>query len=128
MVTRLSAYALTHGGQRRKYGNDPTHVDGRRFDSQGEAARYQVLRILERTGHIRDLECQVSYPLVVNGIKVGIYRCDFRYYDCREAAVIVEDFKSEATITKEYKLKRKLMLACHGIEIREVMQTRKRSR
>lgn len=103
---------------RRKYGNRPGEVDGRRFDSQKEASRYGELCLLRWAGKIRDLECQPEYPLVVNGVKVGLYRGDFRYFDCETGQSVTEDVKGYRT--REYRLKRKLVKALYGIEIREV--------
>jgi hypothetical protein len=46
-----------------KYRAIPTTVDGIRFDSKREAARYGELKLLEKAGHIRGLTLQV--PLVL---------------------------------------------------------------
>lgn len=101
----------------RKYRNVPTVVDGLRFDSKGEAARWGELRLLERAGAIADLRRQVVYPLEVNGVLVAAYVADFVYLEGGET--VVEDYKSAATRTAAYRLKAKLMLACHGIRVRE---------
>lgn len=104
-----------------KYGAIPTTLDGHRFDSRAEARRYAELRLLERAGEIADLELQPAYPLVVNGVKVATYRADFRYRDVATGAVAVEDVKGgRATVTPVYRLKRRLVLALYGIEIKEV--------
>jgi hypothetical protein len=99
----------------RKFGNKPTVVDGIKFPSKKEAARWMQLKLLERAGAIRDLTRQVRYTLAVNGIKVCDYIADFVYTDGRQQ--FVEDTKGFRTA--EYKLKAKLMKACHGIEILE---------
>lgn len=99
----------------RKYGNRRTEVDGVTFDSKAEAARWQQLQLLQRAGEIRNLQRQVSYPIVVNGVKVCIYRADFVYED--ECGQVVEDVKGMKTPT--YNLKKKLMKAVHGIDILE---------
>ena len=120
MATRLSSYPGIAGRRNNKYGNKRTEVDGILFDSAAEAARYSVLKILVRTGHISNLERQKSFDLVVNDILIARYRCDFTYDDARTGEHIVEDVKSAATITPVYKLKRSLMRALHGITISEV--------
>ena len=103
---------------RGKYGNRKTVVDGITFDSAKEAARWQELSMLERGNAIHDLEYQVKYPLVVNGVKIASYVADFRYW--QEETLIVEDVKSEATRkNRAYRIKVKLMAACYGITIRE---------
>ena len=102
-----------------KYGAIRTTVDGITFDSKGESIRYQQLKLLEAAGEIRDLKRQIKYPLVVNGVKIADYVADFRYVNSDDGAVVVEDFKSKATITPVYRLKKKFMLAIYGITILE---------
>ena len=111
----------------RKYSNVRTQVDGIAFPSKREAKRYGELKLLERAGRIRNLQMQVKYPLVVNGIKVCTYIADFVYSEMQpgfdgwandeEALKVVEDCKGFRTAT--YRLKAKLLKACHGITIRE---------
>lgn len=98
---------------RSKYGNKKVEVDGIKFDSKKEAQRWGVLRLLEKAGHVQGLRRQVTFPLVVNGIKICSYRADFVY--TRNGKEVVEDAKG--FITPEFKLKQKLMAAVHGIEI-----------
>lgn len=101
--------------RRSKWRNVPTTVDGVRFDSGKEAARWSQLRIMERSGVIRDLERQVSFDLRVGGILVCRYVADFVYFE--DGVRIVEDCKGARL--REYLIKRELMLACYGIAIRE---------
>lgn len=103
--------------RRNKFGAIRTEIDGLKFDSRGEAKRYQVLRDRQTAGLISDLTTQVSYRLTVNGIKIADYRADFRY--TREGVEIVEDYKSRATITPTYRMKKRLMAAIHQIAIYE---------
>ena len=99
-----------------KYGNRKTEVDGITFDSAKEAKRYQELRLMEGKAHeIEGLLYQVRFPLTVNGVKVGTYVADFTYHD--KYGYQVEDCKGYRTPV--YKLKKLLMLAIHGITIRE---------
>jgi hypothetical protein len=103
-----------------KYGNIPTNVGGKSFGSKLEAGRYSELLILEKAGKIADLQTQVPYRIDwPGGDHICKYIADFVYTDER-GNVIVEDTKSPATVTPEYKLKKKLMRACHGIEVAEV--------
>jgi len=103
---------------RNKYGAIKTIVDGIEFPSKREAARYRELRILVKAGQIQDLRMQVKYPLVVNGVKIGRYTSDFEYEE--NGCHVVEDVKSPATKkARDYALRKKLMLAIHGIEIKE---------
>lgn len=102
-----------------KYGNIKTVVDGIKFMSKREAARYQQLKLLEKAERIRGLKLQTRYELEVNGTRICRYVSDFDYEEFEKGAwtPIVEDCKGFRT--PEYKLKAKLMLACHRIAIRE---------
>lgn len=102
--------------KRRKYNNTPTVVDGRTFDSKHEAARYQDLMTLLRAGEIRGVFCQHPFQLP-GGV---VYRADFVVLD-NDGTWHVEDAKSPATAKdKAYRLKKRQMRECLGIEIREV--------
>lgn len=103
-----------------KYRNKVTERDGHRFDSKKEADRYAALCLLETAGRVRGLNLQVQYPLTVNGSLVCKYRADFVYEELQRDgswAWVTEDVKGYKTPL--YKLKKKLMRACHGIEVRE---------
>lgn len=103
---------------RRKYHNVPTVVDGQRFASKREAARYQTLLAAQGYGAIADLETQVLYRFEVNGVKVGRYTADFRYVDVETGEVVVEDSKGKRV--RDWYRTKQLMKACHGIVVREV--------
>jgi len=103
---------------RPKYGNKKTVVNGIKFDSKWEAERYLYIKSLERAGRVKDLELQVRYNLIVNDQKICAYIADFRYKredKDGEWHEIVEDAKGVET--PEFKLKKKLMKACLGIDI-----------
>lgn len=101
-----------------KYRSCKTAVDGIVFDSKKESERYSELKLLQSCGQISNLRTQVSYPIVVNGIKVCRYVADFVYEEGGKE--VVEDTKSRFTRTNAvYRLKRQLMLAVHGISILE---------
>lgn len=102
---------------RPKYGNHRVVVDGLKFDSKREAARWRILTLCVPSGDITDLRRQVPYDLIVNGVKVGRYVADFVYRE-RDGSEVIEDAKGFKTPV--YRLKRKLMKAVHGIDIREV--------
>ncbi len=117
-----------------KYRNTKTIVDGIEFDSRKEAARYKELKLLEEAGEISNLEMQVKFVLIPTqrepdfvGVRGGIkkgkviekecsYLADFVYI--RDGEVIVEDTKGIRT--KDYIIKRKLMLYLLGIRIQEI--------
>lgn len=108
----------------RKYRNTKTVVDGITFDSKREAARWTELRLLERAGHVRDLERQVVYELAPSVKFEGARRAqpalrlivDFRYTDVRACRVVLEDVKG--VITTAFTIKRHLLKALRGLEVR----------
>lgn len=108
-----------------KYGNRKiTTPDGLTFDSAREYRRWQELKLLERAGQIQNLQRQVAYTLIpkqtdADGKTIErpcVYKADFVYTE--NGQEVVEDAKGART--KEYIIKRKLMLWQHGIVIREV--------
>jgi hypothetical protein len=109
-----------------KYRNKKFQLDGKTFDSQREARRYQELRLLLRAGVITDLQMQVPFELIPSQKICGKvverpvkYVADF-VYTTEDGLQVVEDVKSPATHTPQYILKRKLMLYRYGIRVREV--------
>ena len=107
-----------------KYRNRKTTVDGVTYDSAREARRGAELMLMERAGIIHDLCAQVVYTLIpaqrVGGKVVEHpvrYIADFVYKD-ENGQQVVEDVKGVRT--KEYVIKRKLMLWKYGIRVREV--------
>ena len=123
-----------------KYYNIKTRaLDGTVFDSHKEARRWEELLLLQRAGKISDLQRQVKYELIPaqyetyeryskKGIRLKDgarllerkveYVADFVYTDAETGETIVED--SKGMRTKDYIIKRKLLLAVHGIRIKEV--------
>ncbi len=107
-----------------KYGNKRTAAsDGKVFSSKKECARYEELLLLLRMGKITEPRCQVIYELVPkqDGERKVEYLADFVYADkdgARVGNLHVEDTKGFRT--KDYIIKRKLMLYVHGIKIEEV--------
>lgn len=101
-----------------KYGNRKlTAPDGQKFDSVKEYHRWGCLRLLERAGTISNLKRQVKYELIPKqtGERACNYVADFTYME--NGRLVVEDVKGVKT--DAYKIKKKLMLWVHGIQIRE---------
>jgi hypothetical protein len=101
--------------KKNKHGNKMTVTSFGTFHSKREADRYQCLHYQEIAGTISNLRKQVPFDLSVNGIKVCKYIADFVYL--HDGETIVED--SKGFRDSVYKLKKRLMLAIHGIEILE---------
>lgn len=107
--------------RRAKYGNRKTVVDGLKFDSKREAARWAELVLLDRAGEIRELVRQQSFSLMCDGKPLKIrskgypngrsvrYVADFTYFDVRRQKRVIED--SKGARTDVYKLKRAIMEA-----------------
>lgn len=109
-----------------KYGAKKVTYDGKTFDSQKEAQQYAELRLLERGKVIKDLRTQVRFVLIPaqrdesgKVIERAVtYVADFVYIDCKTGQTITIDTKGFKT--KDYIIKRKLMLERFGIRIKEV--------
>ena len=107
-----------------KYGNSKVEDGGRTFDSKAEHKRWQYLAMLEKAGEIKDLRCQVPFELIPaqvapdgRKIRPTVYLADF-VYRTSDGIEVVEDVKG--AVTPEFRLKRKLMLWRHGIEVKEL--------
>lgn len=110
---------------KRKYGNRKVKFGGLTFDSKLEFARYQQLKLLERAGKITGLELQPRFELIPKQRRSDgkaerscEYVADFRYTDTATGQIVIEDAKGMRT--RDYIVKRKLMLQVHGISVREV--------
>lgn len=113
------------GGKMRKYRNQKISMGDQTFDSKKEMNRFLELSLLQKAGKIKDLRCQVKFVLIpaqrdpMTGKLLErecSYVADFVYQD--GGRNVVEDTKGFRT--KEYIIKRKLMLERYGIRIREV--------
>lgn len=105
--------------RRNKFHAIKTVVDGITFDSKREAKRYQDLKLLQRAGEIQDLvvdKASLRYKLEVNGVLIGKYTGDFGYTE--KGVRILEDVKGVRT--RDYILRKKLMKALYGIDIKEI--------
>lgn len=119
-----------------KYNARQARVGSEVFDSKKEAQRFLVLKQMEREGTIHNLQRQVKFVLIpaqrepdTIGPRGGVikgktiekecsYVADF-VYDT-EQGTVVEDVKSPVTRTKDYIIKRKLMLWLNGHRIKEI--------
>lgn len=119
-----------------KYNNHKIEYDGAVFDSTKEVLRYKELSLLVSDGIISNLKRQVKYLLIPaqrepstvgprGGIRLGklleeecSYYADFVYTVNETGETVVEDTKGFKT--KDYVIKRKLMLFEYGIRIKEI--------
>ena len=123
---------------RQKYGNSKIKNTYGTFDSQLEFARFVFLSNRQKEGEISGLRRQVEYLLIPAQYGTEIrhlktkdkevrvllerpcsYIADFVYE--RNGKTIVEDCKgAKAIITETAKIKKKLLLWVHGIELRYI--------
>lgn len=119
-----------------KYHAKKVSIQGEVFDSKKEARRFLELQMLEKAGQISGLQRQKKFVLVpaqyepeTTGPRGGkikgkllerevAYYADFVYFDEEEKDFVIEDTKGVRT--KDYIIKRKLMLWLNGYQIREV--------
>ena len=118
-----------------KYKSHKTSANGVVFDSKKEYNRYIELTLLSRSGAIKGLKRQVKFELIPAQYEPDIinprgkvkkgklieravsYIADFVYTD-ENGKTVVEDTKGFRT--KDYIIKRKLLLYMHGIRIKEI--------
>lgn len=108
--------------KRRKFGNKIVETEDGRFDSKSEYRRWDYLQTLENAGEIAGLRRQIPFELRVNGMLVCKYVADFVYIDGK-GETVVEDVKG--VVTREFRIKQKLMRALHGIDVKIVKQVRR---
>ena len=102
-----------------KYHNRKTVRHGITFDSKHEADRYDELRLLLKAGEIHDLKLQQTYKLVgAQRTPTGAAVRAVTFVYTRDGKTIVEDAKGFKT--KDYIIKKKLMLERFGIWVEEV--------
>lgn len=101
--------------RRNKYGAKKVTIDGITFDSKAEARYYQRLKLLQKSGEIKEFDRQVPFELVPKYISPGTrktvravkYVVDFvvTYSDDRQEIIDVK-----GTETSVFKLKAKLFM------------------
>jgi hypothetical protein len=94
---------------------------GKVYDSKLEKEYRGKLELLKKAttekNRVVDIQEQVPYEFVINGTKVCTYLLDFKvtYADGR-----IEHIDVKGILTDVYRIKRKLLLACYGIKIKEI--------
>jgi hypothetical protein len=117
---------LTDAVVRNKYGNRKTGS----YASIKEAKRAFELQLMQQGKQIRNLKEKTRFLLIPaqytkppKAYRIAEhacnYECDFEYEEWTATGWqrVVEDCKG--VLTKEYRIKRKLMLFVHGIKVRE---------
>ena len=113
---------------RSKYYSKKVIYDGIKFDSKKEGEYYLKLKMLEKSGLIKNLELQKEYLLQdsfkINGktIRAIKYIADFVYYDTTDQKEHIVDIKgSKRTMTEAFKIKTKLFAYKYGREIEVII-------
>lgn len=105
-----------------KYRNRVTETDDGRFDSEAEYRHWCHLKVRQRVGEISDLKRQVVFELAPAVVIQGPKRPPIRYIAdmtyLEDGKTVVADVKG--AVTPEYRMKRHLMKAVHGIDIKEI--------
>lgn len=95
-----------------KFKNKRCEHEGIKFQSMLERRHY--IRLLGDT-NVKNIELQKRYDFIVNGTKLKtFYKADFRV-EYQDGTVAVIDSKGRET--SDFKIKKQLMKACHGIEV-----------
>lgn len=107
---------------RNKYGAKKIEVNGEKFDSKLEYSRWCELVMLKKAGVISELKRQVPFILAPSvkfydekrSLPPMKYISDFTYME--NGVLVVEDAKGVQT--PDFRMKRRLMITVHGIQIR----------
>ena len=108
-----------------KYNNKKTKIDDLTFDSRKEAREYLRLKALQDRGDITGLRLHVKFDFKINdeylryvdSKRVIKYVADFEYFDLYGSRKIVD---VKGVKTRDYLIKKALMLSVHGILVEEV--------
>jgi hypothetical protein len=110
--------------RRKKYGNVPVEVDGRRFPSKAQAGRHQELRLAVAANAIIGFVSEVSV-LLPGGNRMRLdelihepvaYACGCCGHENLIPTLVFEDTKG--VITREWEAKRRALEAALGIKVR----------
>lgn len=100
-----------------KFGAVRVESEYGKFDSKKEYRDYMDLRARETAGEIKDLRRQVRFSLYgPGGEHIAVYTADFVFL--RDGKRVVADSKGHKT--REWGRTKKLMQACHSIEVLEL--------
>lgn len=107
-----------------KFGAKKTIIGGLKFDSKKEADYYVRLVLQQRarneSDRVEHIELQPKFDIIVNDVKIGFYKADFRvkYADGAEKIIDVKGLK-QGSAYQLFRLKKKLVEALYNIVIIE---------
>ena len=115
MTSAQAKKLLAQTSSTSKYRNVKTVVDGITFDSKAEATYYKMLALQQQEGDILYFLRQVPFHLP-GGV---VYRCDFMVSNL---VGDVEFVDVKGVMTKEFKIKKKLVEALYPVRIKCVQR------
>lgn len=121
IMTREEARDLLSQPKRKKskFKNIRIEIDGIPFASKREGAYYSELKLREKAGEVGGVELQRRFALLgKDGMLICTYVADFCFWDHVEGRFRCIDVKGVETDV--FKIKRKLMKSCLGIDVEVV--------
>jgi hypothetical protein len=110
-VIPVSEYRVNYlkgSGKKNKYGAKKQVYNGKKYDSTLEAKVAEDLDWQLKAGDLVEVKTQVKIPLMVKGLLICNYYCDFRVVDKNGGVTYVEAKGMELPL---WQLKKKLFLA-----------------
>lgn len=107
--------------KRQKFNARIVEFYGIKFRSEKEGLFYLRCVVDKKEKRIKDFETQVEYSLDVNGVHICKYYLDFliTHNDGSKEYVDTKGYK-KGTVYKLFQSKKRLMKACHGIDVKEM--------
>ena len=111
--------------KKHKYNANKTVYNGKQYDSKKESVYARKLDMLkdspDESIRVTHYEEQVRYDIIINGIKCGFYKLDFKVYyaDGSIKYIDVKGMKKGGAYAM-FRLKKKIIQALYGIVIEEV--------
>jgi hypothetical protein len=121
ILSREQGQALLAKPKRKKskFKNIRIEIDGIRFASKKEGRYYSELKIRETAGEVGGVELQRRFALLgQDGTLICVYVADFCFWDHVADRFRCIDVKGVETDV--FKIKRRLMKACLGIDVEVV--------
>lgn len=107
-VSEYRVNFLSKSGKKNKYGACKIDFNGHRYDSKLEARVAEDLEFQRLSGLLIEVKQQVKIPLVVKGVLICTYYCDFRTVDKYGQVTYIEAKGLELPV---WQIKKKLFLA-----------------
>jgi len=126
MKMTMEEYKAQFGGSlKSKFGNSITIYNGEKFHSKKEAGYAQYLDMMIKAKRVTKYEKQIPFDIVINNVKICKYVLDYavHYPSGVVEYVDVKPFdkrKKKFILNPVYQLKKKMMKAVHGINLKEI--------